>query len=272
MLRIRDALPRLFHKAYPVIDPKTEMLPAMSLLRFHEIDALPLGFQAGGQRHHQRALLGFSSLARLILLKPKEFAGFLKTPCSSASEPLASVDAGRDLSRLLDTFAKTRFGFASVGEGENVGALAGLMDVLGLYESKAISADLSVDAVGTKVVSTPGSTSLRAALGTMFGKRHRRIFISGTNEFVSDRAIIDHVFSPQTLSSAGRNEGDIFGVPLSSVASMRARQVESDLPLAEAARLLRAQGAGQCLVFDGSVTTPWDVVMKPWIGGKLKSA
>ncbi len=270
-MRIKDALPGIFQKAYPVIDPKTEMLAAMSLLRFHEIDALPLAFDSAAKKERrQRAVFGFSSLARLLLLKPSEFGAFLRRPCEAASEFLASVSAGRSLSSLLDVYARTRFGFARVEDNKSVGALASLSDVIGLYEKGTISADLTVNDVASPILSTSEETTLRRALEVMFEKRCRRIFVSGEREFVSDRAIIGYVFSPATLNAIGQGAMDVLGTPISVVEKSAARNVESEAPLNEAARALRGEKAGQCLVFGEMVVTPWDVVMKPWKTKALK--
>jgi len=263
-MKIKEALPGVFQKAYPVLDPRTEMLAAMSLLRFHEIDALPLSFGTSKRiRERQRAVYGFSSLARVLYLKPNLFAAFLKEPCEAASKPLASVGAGRSLSALLDTFAKTRFGFAKVEEGPDVGALASLSDVLGLYETGAIASKLVVRDVGSQVLSMPGDAILRKVLLVMFERRHRRIFIAGRNEFVSDREIIGHIFSPAILKTIVEDSEDVLGAPISAVEKISARQVDPDTPLEEAAKILKQERAGQCLTFDETVVTPWDLVMKP---------
>lgn len=270
MVRIRDALPELFNKAYPVIDPKTEMLAAMSLLRFHEIDALPLSLDAETREHGHKAVFGFSSLARLLLLKPKDFADFLSAPCEVASERLATVRASRPLASLLDVYERTKFGFARVDDDKTVGALASLTDVMVLYESRAVSSALAVREVASPIVSTKGETTLRKVLELMFEKRHRRIFVSGERAFVSDRAIIGHVFSPSTLSAIGRDGSDVLASPVSDVEAIRAKEIEQTVPLGEAAKTLRAERAGQCLVFDGMVVTPWDLVMKPWKSKALR--
>jgi len=241
----------------------------MSLLRFHEIDALPLAFDLDASKTIHRAVYGFSSLARLLLLKPNEFASFLRKPCEIASETLASVSANKKVSNLLDTYGRTKFGFARVEDKNNVGGLVGLPEVLGLYETGAISSDLAVKQVGSKLVSTEGGTSIRKALKLMFERRYRRMFISGGKEFVSDRAMIGHVFSPAVLSAIAHGTDDVLAAPISEVDKMVAKEVRPDAKLAEAARALKAEKAGQCLVYDGAVVTPWDLVMKPYAGKAL---
>lgn len=268
-MRIKDALPRIFTRAYPALDPQTKMLAAMSLLRFQEIDAVPISFEG---KERPRAVFGSSSLARLLLVKPDRLGKFLEETCADVSEPLVTVRATEGLARLLDTFAETRFGFARVEERGGVGALAVLWDILELYETGAIAADLTVRDVGTPIFSMPGGASLRKALQEMFRKRFRRVFVSGSRGYVSDREMISHVFSPAVLGAVLRGKGskEVLDVTVAEVERVTAREVSPETTLEEAARALRADRRGQCLVFDGTVVTPWDLVMKPWIAGALR--
>src|SRR5208282_771744 len=197
-MRIREALPHIFQKGYPVLDPKTKMLPAMSLLRFHEIDVLPLSFD--GRRKQQRALFGSSCLAKIMLLGPTHFKAFLDRPCEVASDELVSVRANQSLSGLLNAFSRTRLGFASVQERGGFSALVSLSDVLGLYETGVVASDLIVEEIGSPIFSMPGETTLRKVLDEMFQKWHRRVFVGGKREFISDRGIIAYIFSPTVLN------------------------------------------------------------------------
>ena len=70
-LKIREALPHVFNRAYPVLDPKMPMLPAVSMLRFQQIDGLPLVIE--GTLSGPRALHGYSLLKRLLALGPGGF-------------------------------------------------------------------------------------------------------------------------------------------------------------------------------------------------------
>lgn len=265
-MKIKAALPTIFQKAYPVLDPTTQMLPAVSLLRFHDIDALPLSFDAGKK---PRAVFGFSSLARLMALGPEGFGPFLKQPCKDASEDLATVRADDDLRSLLQTFDRTRFGFARVEERRDVGALVSLSDLLGLFETGALRTDLLVSDVASPILSVPGQTTLKKSLQEMFTKRYRRLFISGNKEFVSDREIIAHIFSPSVLSMITRDSKDILTTPISQIERMAAKKVTPNATVKAAAMALRAE-KGQCLVYDNCVITPWDIIMKPWKAKALK--
>lgn len=259
-MKIRDAIPNIFQKAYPVLDPKTPMLSALPLLRFQEIDALPLAFDA--VKTH-RAIFGFTCLARLMQLGKGEFTTFLKQPCEEASEPLTTIAAERSLGALLDAFARTRLGFARVEERRNTGALVSLADILTLFGTGTISTELAVRDVASRIFDESSQTTIKKTLDEMFSRRFRRVFIKETKKFVWDRGIIDQVFSPAILGSAAREPREILGRPISELQTTTAQEVDPDMDLRDAARALAAR-PGQCLVFDGMLVTPWDVVMKPW--------
>jgi len=266
-LRIKDALPELFQRAYPALDPKMEMLSALSLLQFHGIDALPLSFDSDRKN---RAVTGFSSLARVMRLDRKGLPTFLRQPCEEASEPLSTVGAERSVSVLLDKFLRTRFGFARVEEKKNVGALVSLWDLLGLYQTRVFNTDLTVEDVGSSIFSMPPRTTAREALRAMFRRGVRRVFVDSPTKFVWDRGMIERLFSPSVLASAAENpSGDLLEITLSELEPVAAGQVKPGTKLREAARMLR-QERRHCLVFDRRVVTPWDVVMKPWKAKALK--
>ncbi len=270
-MRIGEALPHILQKGYPVLDPKTKMLPAMSLLRFHEIDVLPLSFD--GRRKRQRGLFGSSCLARIMLLGPRHFRAFLDQPCEIASDELVSVRANQSLSGLLNAFSRTRLGFASVQEGDDFSALISLADVLGLYETGIVASDLTIEEIGSPIFSMPGETTLRNVLEEMFQKWHRRVFVRGKREFISDRGIMAYIFSPAVLNPLMQEREamtNVLDAPISSVERMVAKEVAPDTTLKVAASALKSERAGQCLVFDGMVVTPWDLVMKPWKAKALK--
>jgi len=242
-------------------------MSVLPLLRFHEIDVLPLSF---GSERKQKGIFGFSCLARLMHVRPEELASFLKQPCETVSETLTTIRAERALSGLLDAFQRRRFGFARVVESRGVGALLSLPDVLGLYGSGLLRSSLTLEDVGSASFSMPANLTVRDALAEMFDRRIRRVFISGTGGFIWDRSIIGHLFSPAILARVARDEeGDILGTPISHIETMTAREADGGMQLLEAAALLKVE-PGQCLIFDGKVATPWDIVMKPWKKGALK--
>jgi len=266
-LRIRDAFPKMFERAYPAVDPTAPILSVLPLLRFHEIDVLPLSFDVG---RRQRGIYGFSCLARLLKVRPGGVGSFLKEPCYVVSKPLPTIRADRSLSGLLDVFLRRRFGFARVVESRGAGALLALPDVLGLYQDGSLRSSLTLEDVASTAFSMPIKATIREVLVEMFDRRIRRVFFSGTREFVWDRGVIEYLFSPAVLAGVVQNESaDILEIPISGIGTITAKVAGGRMRLGEAAALLKAEPE-QCLVYDGKVVTPWDVVMKPWKAKELE--
>ena len=267
LLKVKDALPEVFSRANPVLDPKMPMLPAVSMLRFSQIDCLLV--LEGGKV--PRAIHGYSILTRLLRMPPDEFWPFLERHCEDASQPVARVSADDDLATLLDTFDRERFGFAWVSYGESEGVAVSLADVLELYSRGTIQSDLQVRDVGSPIFSLPGMTPLRQALLFMFSHRLRRVFVAGGNAFVSDRGIVSHVFSPATLRSMAGESADVLAMPIAEIQKRLPKRVPGRTSLQAAAHALEGD-VGQCLVSRGAVVTPWDLVMKPWNSKALRIA
>jgi hypothetical protein len=266
-LKIRDALPHVFNRAYPVLDPKMPMLPAVSMLRFQQIDGLPLVIEVSAAR--PRALHGYSLLKRLLALGQGAFWRFIERPCEDAAQSIGVVGADESLERLFDVFLKERFGFAWISDTERTGVPVSLADVLELYKTGIIESPLQVKDVASPLFSLPGMTPLRKALLFMFSHRFRRVFLSAGGAFISDRSIISHIFSPAVLHDMAANPDILLEMPIAEIEKSKPRRVPGRTTLKAAANGL-AGDIGQCLTSRGTVITPWDIVMKPWMAKKLK--
>src|SRR5215472_6443554 len=157
-MKIREAFPRVFERAYPAVDPRTPVMSVLPLLRFHEIDAIPLSLDS---EKKDRGIFGFSCLARMMTLRPDRFGQFLKQPCQDVSDPLATVQARQSLAKLLAAFLESRFGFARVLDKKEVGALVTLSDVLELYQTGEVSSELLAKDVASDVFSVSKASNLR---------------------------------------------------------------------------------------------------------------
>jgi hypothetical protein len=265
-LKIRDALPHVFNRAYPVLDPKMPMLPAVSMLRFQQIDGLPLVIEATTTR--PLALHGYSLLKRLLALGQGGFWRFIEKPCEDAAQTIGVVSADESLERLFEVFLKERFGFAWISDTARTGVPVSLADVLELYKTGTIECDLQVKEVASPVFSLPGMTPLRKALLFMFSHRFRRVFLSAGGAFISDRSIISHMFSPSALHDLAARPDSLLEMPIAEVEKSRPRRVPGRTTLKAAASALSGD-IGQCLTSRGTVITPWDIIMKPWVAKKL---
>ncbi len=265
-LKIRAALPHVFNRAYPVLDPKMPMLPAVSMLRFQQIDGLPL---ITGTASKPRALNGYSLLKKILALGPGGFWEFVEKPCEDASMGIGSIDADQELESLFDLFVKDRFGFAWINSGDGSGAPVSLADILELYKNGTIESDLTVRDVASPIFALPGMTPLRQALLFMFSHRFRRVFLAAGLSFISDRSIISYIFSPAVLHKLAADPDSILELPIAQIEKNRPKRVPGRTALRAAANTFGGD-IGQCLTSRGTVITPWDIIMKPWISKSLR--
>ena len=258
-MRIGDALPQVFERSYPVVQPTTDLLLAASLLRFHQIDALPIEFKATKKR--RLAVFGYSCLSKLLETRPSDYKNFLKLPAKKAALQLSTVNVDAEISELLSVFQKTKFGFAWI-ESEKLGGFASLRDLLRLYESGIIETSLKLEDLASPIFSLSKDTAIKSVLEEMFGRRIRRIFVEGANSVVTDRRIIGHLFSPSWLEQVSMRPKELLDVKLSDLETFKPPKVRSSLSAANGARLMRDQ-IEECLVCEKGVITPWDLLMKP---------
>jgi hypothetical protein len=266
-LKIRDALPHVFNRAYPVLDPKMPMLPAVSMLRFQQIDGLPLVIESKSAR--PRALHGYSLLKRLLALGHGNFWSFIEKPCEDAAQSIGTVPANQDIESLLDLFQKERFGFAWISDTDESGVPVSLADLLELFKSGTLESDLQIKDVGSPEFSLPAMTPLRKALLFMFSHRFRRVFLAAGGAFVSDRSIISHLFSPSVLHDLAANPDSLLEMPIAEIEKAKPRRAPGRTSLKAAASTLGGD-IGACLTSRGLVVTPWDIIMKPWAAKKLR--
>ncbi len=253
-----------------MLEPSTHMLVALSLLRFQNLDALPVGFRK--TRSQKIAVSGYSCLSEVLALGPGDYGEFLNEPCEAFSVKLSVVDAEADLEDLLRVVDKTGFGFVCLDgkDKHEVGAFVGLSDLVGLYQKGLVKSDLTIgDVSSSPIFSLPQNTSLKRALGEMIEHGMRRVLIEGTSSVVTDRSIINHIFSVSKLSQASDSSYDLLGTTLAEIETSQAGSVSSTAKLSEAAELM-LQTRDHCLISEKGIVTPWDLIIKPWEQKALK--
>jgi CBS domain-containing protein len=263
-MKIQEALPHIFKRTYPIIERGTEILLAASLLRFHQIDAIPIGLERRQKKH--LAVVGYSCLANLMKIEPSNYPRFLQEPCEKSAQELSVVRADAEIEDLFELFDRTKFGFAWV-EGEfELGALVSLRDLLGLYGNGILSTALSVDQVASTIFSMPSDSTIRSVLAEMFNHKFRRIFVG--NKVVTDRRIIGYLFSGSRIEILEESK-DPLSAPVGELEMMKPRQISSKTKLKEAAAKMESE-IEECLISESGLITPWDAIMKPWKMNELE--
>jgi len=264
-VRIGDALPQVFQRSYPIVLPSTDMLMAASLLRFHQIDALPIEFRPTAKK--RLAVFGYSCLSKLLKTKATNYESFMRLPARRAALKLSSIGVNRNIPDLLRIFRKTRFGFAWV-ESDKLGGFASLRDLLELYPAGVIETDLKVADLASPIFGVSPETSLREVLEEMFNRRIRRIFLKGRDTVITDRGIISYIFSPSMLENVSKKPELLLDVGIGDLDMTKPARVRGSLSAKKAAQLIGKQ-PDECLVCDKGVITPWDLIMKPLAADRL---
>src|ERR1700730_15742591 len=157
LLKIGEALPQVFGRAIPIIEPDTQILLAVSQLLFHKVDALPVGFRPKEKK--RRAVFGYSCLNKLLETNSLNYGKFLELPCVKAAHELTRIKADDNIESLLHMFQKTEFGYTWV-ESETVWGFASLLDSLELYRNGLIDTDMTVGESAAPIFSLPGETKI----------------------------------------------------------------------------------------------------------------
>jgi len=248
------------------VQPTTELLLAVSLLRFHQIDAVPIEFKPSQKKH--LAVFGYSCLSKLLKTRPKNYQNFLQQPATRAALEISTIDVNAKIFQLLQLFQKTKFGFAWV-ESKKIGAFASLQDLLSLYEEGTFETDATLANVSSPIFSLSKQTNIRSVIDEMFKRRIRRIFVSGTSSLVTDRMIISHLFSPSRLGLASENPEEFLKVSLGDIEPVEPPKIRGSATAKKGASMMQDR-KGECLVCEEGVITPWDLIMKPLTRGALK--
>ena len=265
-MQIGEALPHVFRRTYPIIEPTTQMLLAISLLRFHEIDALPIGFKASQKK--RLAVFGYSCLSMLLETPQEDYGKFLNLPARKAALELATTGVDNDIKSLLEIFKRTKFGFAWV-ESDKLGGFAGLRDILELYENEVIETKLTLGGLASPIFSMPKDARIKNVLKEMFNRRIRRVFVQGENSLVTDRRIIGFLFSTLRLGETAKNPESLLSFNLGDIEAVEPLLVRGSSSVKKGARSI-LDHSEECLVCEKGVITPWDLIMKPLALGALK--
>ena len=275
-MKLNEALPSLFRRPLPLLERGTRVVVAGTLLDTPRRDILTIVSTGEGNvqflanKERRSVFSGYSMLVGLLESEPEDYYRFLFQPCERALLSVRPLASDAELATVLEEFVRTKFGWALVEEAGKYGVVA-LPDLIPLYQSGVLETDLPVrDVASPEVFSLPASTGLREALREMVKRRVRRVFLSGDdNKFVSDREVLTYIFSPERLTLARDDPRKVLDATLADAGAVEAIEVDGGSTVKEISRIFKPESGAWCLVCDGGLVTPWDLVMKPWKLGRL---
>ncbi len=274
-MKIGEALPELVTKNVPSLSYNDSMLTAVTTLISQDLGIMSIGPEKTRARAdptlRHLAISGYSVISKLSDLAPQSYSGFLSSPCVSNALPIGEVTPDDDLISLLHVFEASTFGFALIEDrvSREPGGIVSVADMLGLYQRGILSSDLSVrDVASSPLFSLPKESSIGNAIHEMMARKVRRIVISGTHYFVSDREVLKFIFFQDHSAMITRAPQKLLDASINEVRTYRAATMRGSEDMKRAAKILH--DGQECAISEDGILTPWDLLMKPWRLGRLR--
>ena len=276
-MKLKEALPSLFRRPFPLLEPETRVLLAGTILDTPRRDVLKVAEldenmgQFSEKKDRFLAFSGYTLLARLLEIDREEYYKFLYEPCWRASKYASPVASNAEIATVLEEFARTRIGWSFVEENGKYDVIS-LSDFISFYQSGIFETDLTVpDVASQEIFTMPSNTRLGKALQEMRKRKIRRIFLPGNDyRFVSDREILTYIFSSEQVNLIKDDPGRMLDAALEDVGAVDAIKVDGRPTIKNISRLFKPESGMWCLVCSTGLVTPWDLVVKPWNMGRLK--
>ena len=253
------------------------MVLTASFIKNIDVHFLPAGDRVPSRRFElanvtlHPAYGSYGILKRIVDSEPREYYKTLWSKSAEVPIWIGSCKYEQPFDDIVQAFSETKFGGARVTQGVSQ-ALVTLADVVGLISEGKLSARMSTDDVCSVPIAISKDKPIIEALRKMVSQNVRRLFVEKEEgEFISDRTLIDYMFSPQRLGIARDHpelwiDGSVENLGTKIPGRCRAGGLD------EAAKAM-GSAPDDCLMTDEwRVISRWDLVVKPWRAGKLEAA
>ena len=267
----------MFEVDPPSVQGDDPVILTAELIRNSEVHLLPAGRSIPSRRVDlanislHPAFGGYGILKKIVDSKPEGYYSTLWAKSAEVPVWIGSCDFSDPFEDLMQSFSVTKFGGVRVTK-DNEEALATLGDAIGLIREGKLSTNMSTDDVSSVPVAISKDASILEAIRTMVSHNIRRLFVEkGQGSFISDRTVIDYMFSPARLGVA-RDHPELWIDDSVDEVGTKDPGSSRTGPLDDAAGAI-GPAPDDCLMTDDHmVVTRLDIVVKPWRSGKLESA
>ena len=213
----------------------------------------------------------FGILKRIVESEPREYYKTLWSRSADVVVWIGSCKFEQPFDDMLEAFSLTKFGGARVTKG-HVEALVTLGDAAGLIREGKLSTNMKTDEVSSVPIVISKERPIIEAIRKMVNHNVRRLFVEKEQgRFISDRTLVDHMFSPQRLDVARDHPELWIKETIEKLATKSPGRCKSG-SLDEAARQMGAAPDDCLMTDDGRLISRWDLVVKPWRAGKLDAS
>lgn len=211
---------------------------------------------------------GYGILKKVVDSEPAEYYKTLWSKSAEVPIWIGSCNYDDPFDDVLEAFSTTKFGGARVTKGQEE-TLVTLGNAVGLISSGKLATNMAVGEVGSVPITISKDEPIIAAIRKMVSMNVRRLFVEKEQgRFISDRTVIDFMFSPERLGLA-RDRPERWVEGTVADISMKSPGRCGNASLDAAAKEL-GQSPDDCVLTpDWRVISRWDVIVKPWRAGAL---
>ena len=275
--RISELLPNMFEGDPPSIQGNDPVVLTASFIKNMDVHFLPARGQAPSRRFELASVTlhpaygSYGILKKIVESEPKEYYKTLWSKSAEVPIWIGSCKFESPFDDVLEAFSETRFGGARVTHGAQE-ALVTLCDAVGLISEGKLSAQMSTDEVGSVPIAISKDKPIVEAIRKMVSHNIRRLFVEKEQgKFISERTLIDYMFSPQRLGIA-RDHPELWIDESIEKLGTKAPGRCGTGSLDEAAKAMGGAPDDCLMTDDWRVISRWDLVVKPWRAGKLDAA
>jgi CBS domain-containing protein len=174
-----------------------------------------------------------------------------------------------DVQTIAKSILNHGWGYAIVVDAAGAPTnLIGLLDIAAFLVKSGFTAKVTNvrarDKASNPLISISERTTIMAAIQTMLDKHVRRLFVTESEQIISDRGVIKWLLSPANLGKLRDSPNVVLGSSVGSLGATLHKPVfvEKDLDAARALQLINREDA-RCLISDDRkmILTPWDLTI-----------
>ncbi|HKM51699.1 MAG TPA: CBS domain-containing protein [Candidatus Bathyarchaeia archaeon] len=258
--------PWIFQRTSPTVDEDNSLIDEAVILGFRHVDFLPV-LRAGkvtGRIH------GKEIVKVLREIRDIGFQQSSRMKIDSIIQIRIGLLGVRDSLRLLlDAMLRNGVGHACVVEDQRLVATVSLRDVIRFVTSLNLRTGVRVIDLANPAISLPSNATVSKLLDQMILKNVRRIVVQGDGQkVVDDRGVVEYAFGSEGIMLLKDRPDDFFKLPLRNLSLREVSRIDGEADVAEAWDAILKSPA-ECLLVDGKIVTPWDLVIRLYSLGRF---
>ncbi|MGH9973633.1 MAG: CBS domain-containing protein [Nitrososphaeraceae archaeon] len=257
-ITLRDCVPQIFKRPYLSVLPDSTLMQIAPFLAIGPqiyVDGLVV---VEGERPIGR----IGSKQILLTIINSKYPDWLEVSAAQMMDnSRIYLEMDLPLSKAINIFKQTGFAFIPITKSGLVVASLTIRDVLPIITRTTPS--LSLKDISSPLVLLSNKTDLKTALRIMFERKIRNMIVRVDNDYyvANDRKILEFLFSQNGRKLVRTNNMGAEAVEIDLIDMVPAIKVKENTTVSQAAELLMDINT-PCLLLEGSIITPWDIVMK----------